>query len=510
MNNWKEDDWINDSCKKTEIPEAYKEDFHSRLDLSKYNDKGKFKASYAKKDPLVFARYVLGINSKNVGFEIRPYQGYFIDQVLENKRVALVKSRQIGMSTTLGIFALWLALYNKLPVGLHNSTNIGLISKDDDSSKSLMRKYVKGFLPGADRWMKEVTGGATDFISRRVGKINNTSQIEFDKTVMNKQNGSMINCYPPTEKAVGETLSALFIDEAALLNNPNPKEWLASILPTVSSNGLVVLSSTPRNASGLFYEAIDPFEKRKIHNYKRLFYPFTINKNDEEYMQRVYNSFRNMDKREFAREYECNFITSGDNFFSPILVDRAMDDRVRDSYDFKGEVVAGIDFGWTDSRTVVTLTWKDPSDDIIKLIHIKRFDSKTVGDSVFNHLEFLENTYNIVSYVVDDCTQGKDFVDKLKKKGKSVIEFDFHTHKGDKISTYIKFKSKMNNGFIKFPENRILIREMKELLSEETRIGKPSIHKPRRGSDDIIDSFVMSTFPFLNENNAEEYDSMLF
>lgn len=484
--------------RRTEISEEFLRDFYDRISLKK--TKGKFKIALAKEDPSVFAIYMLGMRDDKL---IRPYQDYFFQSVIKHKKVLVVKARQIGMSTAIGIFALWAALFNKFPAGIHNITSIGIISKSDDSARKLLSQYVLQLLYSGQAYLSRQLGDTwSSYYTGLISRVN-SEMVSFAKTITGAKNGSYIKSYPPTEKVRGETFSLVFIDEAAFLNNPSPKDFFyTTILPTVSTTGgRIVLVSTPNGVDDFFYELADPFDKYDTHEFYRIFYPYTVN-DDEKYKSFVEYQRKQIDSSYFAQEFECDFVSSGSNFFSAILVDRAADDRVKESYDGVSTVSVGVDLGWNESRTVVTVTWKDPSDGIIKLLEYKKFDKHTPSEKVVLYLDFLKSIYKIAVVVVDNCIQAKDFINELNKRGYYVKEFDFHTLKGDKIPAYIKFRSLMNSGLIKFPKYSELIREMKELLQEETSMGMPSIHKPRRGSDDIIDSFVMSASVWFDSENS--------
>lgn len=500
--NFEKGDWIHYGLKQTEISETYIKDFYDRLSLKKYTSDGKFKVDYARRDWLVFATYMCGMTGDT---QIKLYQAYLIDAILENKRVAVVKARQLGMSTILGIFSLWAALFNVKPVGIDKTTVVGIISKDDDSAKALLRKYIRGSWRMFKDRMRSL-GWDDNIFQSIIGDLDNASQLSFSRTIGGGKNGSIICSYPPTEKAVGESFSFLIIDEAALLKNPNPDEWIAALLPTMAkTNGHICYSSTPRGASGFYYDAIDPFDKKQDHNFERLFFPYIINKDDEGYMRQVYEDFMfNMDYTMFRREYCCDFVLSGSNFFNPIKVDEAIDEFVADNY--KGQPVSiAIDFGWNESRTVVTVVFKDDVDDALKLIEYKRFDAHTNSSTVINYIKHLKTLYNIVNMTADNCIQGKDFFDLTAKEGWIVREFDFHTQKGDKIPTYTKFRNMLHTGYVRIPKDQLLLKELKELMIEETQSGLPSIHKPRGGSDDIVDSLIMACSIYLIDENSQIY-----
>lgn len=486
-------EWIPE-LRKTEIPQDYIDDFYKRISLKKYSNDGKFKMAYAEKDWLVFATYMCGMTGDT---QVKIHQAYVMDMFLKYKRLVIVKARQLGISTITSVVLLWAALNNIKPVGIEKVTTIGIISKDDSSAKSLLRKYVRGAMRMLDDRMTKL--GFHNYVESLLGSINNAYEIQFKKTLSGAKNGSIIMSYPPTEKAVGESFSFLFIDETAPLieNHPAPDDWIKAILPTlVRTGGHLCYSSTPRGAAGFYYEAVDPFEKSEYHEFKRVFLPFTVDP-DEDYRKQVFMDYKNWDNSKWRREYCCDFEISGSNFFNPVTVSQNADDNVKNSYDFNTPVTLGVDFGWSNSRTVVTVTWRDPTDEIIKLIEYKRFPEHTTSESLINYIEYLFTVYKVELIVADNCVQGKDFISEAIRRGWLIKEFDFHSHK-DKIPAYTKFKMLLNKGLIKYPKDQLLLREMKELLYEETKIGIPSIHKPRTGSDDVIDSFVMSASPYLD------------
>lgn len=478
--------------RKTEIPKEYIDEFYDRLALKKTN--GKFYMALARKDPSVFATYVIGMQGDSL---IRPYQDYFFNAILNHQRVAVVKARQIGMSTAVAIFALWAALFNKFPSGVTANTKIGIISRGEDAAKKLLNQYIYGLINQAELHLNKVAGWV-DIIQQLISQ-KNSEMIVFSKTLTGAKNGSYIKSLPPTDKVRGLDLDIVFVDEAAFLNNPDPDNFIKTVvLPTVAATGgKVVMLSTPNGVGNFFYEIVDPFDKYDEHEYFRLFYPYTINQ-DEKYLKMVEEQRRLMHPNEFAQEYECDFVLSGSNFFNVEVIDKAIDDRVKDQYRQGQPVVLGIDLGWHNSLTVITVVYKDPADGIIKLIDWKRFEQHTTNDVVLKYIDYLKTIYNIGTIVVDNCIQAKDFINELQKAGYYVKEFDFHK---EKIPAYVRFKQLLNLGAIKFPKYDVLIREMKELIKEETSMGVPSLHKPKNGTDDVIDSFVMAVSAISDDSN---------
>jgi len=480
--------------KATVIPEEYVDDFYDRIALKHTN--GKFKLSFARDDPSIFATYMLGMQGDSL---VRPYQDYFFKAINEHPRVAVVKARQLGMSTAVAIYTLWAAIFNKFPSGVAKNTKIGIISRGDDAAKKLLNQYIYSLVNQLNINMRKIND---KFDVSQLVELKNKEMIVFSKNLYGLTvNGSYIKSLPPTDKVRGLDLDLVIVDEAAFLNNPDPNNFIkTAVLPTVAATGgRVVMLSTPNGVGNFFYDIIDPFEKREEHSYYRLVYHYTIN-NDEKYLKMVEEQKKIMSPSEFAQEYECDFVMSGSNFFDFNAIEKAIDDRVKDQYRKGSPVVLGVDLGWQNSLSVVVVVYKDPADGIIKLIDWKRFEPHTTGDTVKKYIDYLSEIYEIGTVVIDNCIQAKDFINEMSKDGYYVKEFDFHK---EKVPSYVRFKQLMNLGVLKFPNYDVLIKEMKELIKEETSIGVPSIHKPKNGSDDVIDAFVMAVSALSDDEEGD-------
>ncbi len=92
--------------------------------------------------------------------------------------------------------------------------------------------------------------------------------------------------------------------------------------------------------------------------------------------------------------------------------------------------------------------------------------------------------------ITHNCPAASFFIQQAKKKSLSLHLMSF---KRDKQSKYFLFRSKMYKGNIQFYPHRRLESEMKSLTAVEQQIGT-KITKPKGGSDDVIDSFLMSVY----------------
>lgn len=449
---------------------------------------GIFKVKYARENPTLMAYYMLGL---------KPYiyQDLFFHQILNYDRLLIVKARQLGFSTSLAMFSLWACFYNKFPSGIKKNTKIGLISKDDDASKGLLLT-IRDMIHMGDKWMSTVLKGRKEwtntFFSSRLAEPNNSDTITFS-------NGSVIKSLPPTKKVRSKSFDVVFVDEAAFLGAEDPEKFFHEVIePTVvATHGKIVVLSTPNGQAGFFYKLADPENIQKSHPYKRFFYHYTVS-SDPNYLEFVRMQRQSMDISNWNQEYCCDFTSSSKNFFIPQKVEEAVDEVINQT-DFSGrDVVVGIDFGMTHSRTVVSVVLKD-SDGLIKVIEVHRFESGEDVNKVLPLVENIRKRYNVVKIVADDCPQGNAIINKMISLGWNVFPFNFTSLKN---ATYVAFRSFLNNGKVKILKNDDLIREMHELRQEETKQAKLSIHKPNGGTDDVIDSVIMAAKPFLDDQES--------
>jgi len=460
-----------------------KEDYFSQFALPD----GRFKMPFARESPTRFSYFML--NTKP-----RPHQHHFFNNILDTDRLLVVKARQLGFTTAIAMFALWAAFFNKYKSGVNKNTKIGIISKEDDAAKKVLLQ-VRDLIRIGDGWMSMLLKGkpswSQTFFSGMLKEPNTTEVITF-------KNGSFIKSFPPTSKVRGNSFDIVFVDEAAFLRCEDPNGFYYKVIEptTVDTNGKIIILSTPNGQSGFFYDLADPFNQQSTHDFRRLFYHYSVS-HDENYLRFIEKQKRIMDTADFEQEYCCSFNSSKKNFFIPQKVDEAIHPEL-DQSDWSGyEFVAGIDFGMTNSRTVISLATK--KDDKICVPYVFRFNASADVNLVVPKLESLKRSgWNIVKVVADDCPQGNAIISQLEKSGWYVEKFNF---KRDKNKYYVSFRSFLNDGLIWILKHEILTKEMHELRQEETKQANLRIHKPNAGTDDCIDSVVMACSQYLDDKS---------
>lgn len=181
------------------------------------------------KDPVYFIRNYVKIQHPTRGsvpFELYDYQLEMIDAVHNHKDTILLCSRQLGKTTVVSMYILWMTTFQEDVVAI-------IASKAMSHATEIMSriKYAYEELPD---WLK---AGC---------KFYNRTSIEFD-------NGSKIKSEATTEKTGrGSSPTIVFLDEIAFISKRIQDELWASLAPALSTGGKFVLTSTPNGDDELY------------------------------------------------------------------------------------------------------------------------------------------------------------------------------------------------------------------------------------------------------------------
>lgn len=223
---------------------------------------------------------------------LRPAQLAILDTWMNERYSIVLKARQIGWSTLVALYSLWLAFFwpDKLII---------MLSKGDREAMKLLQKstYAYEHLPA---WMK-LRG------PRRTTK--NLKKITFD-------NASVIESLPSKEDpARSSTASLVIVDEWAFLDNP--EEAWASIEPIADVGGRVIGLSTA-NGWGNFFHTMWVKAKTGASQFKPMFFPWSANDDrDEAWLQAKFDNAPQqwLVHQEYPTTEDEAFIKSGNPVF---------------------------------------------------------------------------------------------------------------------------------------------------------------------------------------------------
>lgn len=240
-----------------------------------------------------------------INFNIFPAQTNCIYEFLKHRFNIILKSRQIGISTVVAGYAFW-----KLIFFPHQE--IRVVATKNETAQVII-KMVYTMLQNCDK---------------RILSILNSNPISDLKHTIELSNGSRMQSFGQgkgenPDTGVGQALSLLIIDEAALIRNMD--DIWTSIYPTLSQGGDCIALSTPRgnNKKNWFYnqysraeskdymEGEIPFNPIKLmwwENLDRISPPETPLELDSNVVGGKSNSwsratFANIDTKKIAQEY---------------------------------------------------------------------------------------------------------------------------------------------------------------------------------------------------------------
>jgi hypothetical protein len=166
-----------------------------------------------------------------------------------HNRVIFNTSRQIGKSTLMTIYALWLANFN--PDQL-----IIILAHKQTMAKEIFGR-IKLAYTELPNWIKEPVDGEWNDMSAKF------------------TNGSRIVASPTSENAIrGQSASCLILDEFAFVEESIAKPFWAAVTPTLiaAPNAKLFVSSTPNGTDNVFYDLVQRAEEgRNNFQVERLF-----------------------------------------------------------------------------------------------------------------------------------------------------------------------------------------------------------------------------------------------
>ena len=224
-----------------------------------------------------------------IPFHLYPYQEDTLEDFLKHDRSIVLKSRQLGISTLIAAYSLWLILF-------HNDKNVLVVAIDQNTSKNLVTK-VRVMFDNLPSWLK----------------MNCT---ESNKLSMRLSNGSQIKAVASTgTSGRSEALSLVIIDEAAFVDGA--EELWASLQQTLSTGGKGIILSTP-NGTGNFFHKIWIKAESGENKFKTIRLPWQVHpERDQEWRDR---QDAELGARLAAQECDCDFSSSGNTVVDPVLI----------------------------------------------------------------------------------------------------------------------------------------------------------------------------------------------
>ncbi|WWT39304.1 large terminase protein [Microcystis phage Mel-JY01] len=254
-----------------------------------------FKKEYIRcaADPVYFMRKYVKIQHPKKGklpFNLYDFQANTLKAFNKNRYNVVVKSRQMGISTLIAGYSLWLMLF-------HTDQNILVIAIKQETAKNLVLKVrvMNDLLPP---WLK-------------------TDVIEDNKLSVRFKNGSQIKAVSSaTESARSEALSLLVIDEAGFIDNID--DIWAAAQQTLATGGSAIINSTP-NGVGNFFHKKCMEAKSGMSPFNLISLPWNLHPEKDQKWRDEQDVL--MGKKIAAQECDCNFLSSGNSVVDAEVID---------------------------------------------------------------------------------------------------------------------------------------------------------------------------------------------
>lgn len=398
-----------------------------------------------RENPSLFVEEILGVSPFD-------YQADFMDHPSDRK--VFVSGRQVGKSRTCA----WIGLHYAVT---HPGETV-LITADALRQSSELFSQVRTEMGNAG-------------ISDDVWGVDRDTQtaVEFD-------NGSRILCLPTGRngnKIRGYTADMVIIDECAFVDDAIIEDVIEPMMFT--TNGELILASTPWGTSGYFYE------KATHPDWHSTWDPenggITSEQNpliDEEDIEQFREG---KTSAQLKREVLGEFVDNASTFFPPDLIKDCMDPEVEQE---SKEVYMGADLAAGGADETV-LVMSDKHGNVFK---IESYDISLMESA--NRIRNLDRHYDFETIVVDRTGIGEGAVEMLSQElGPRKIQ-DEYLSTQKKQSIYQTLKAEMEQGRVKFARNETLRTQLEDIVPNQTKTGNLSLHA-EEGHDDYPDALAL-------------------
>lgn len=258
--------------------------------------KDRIKAEFIRcgQDPAYFIKKYVMIQHPMRGripFDLFVFQEKVLNLFDPHQYLIINKSRQLGISTLVGAYALWLMMY-------HTDKNILIVATKQDTAKNMVTKISFAYenLPS---WMKKLI--PTEFDNKLSMRFTNGSQIKAVSAA--------------TDAGRSEAASLLVLDEAAFIDNI--ETIFTAAQQTLATGGKCIAISTPNGTGNWFHKEFTKGETGE-GKFVSVRLPWTIHPERNEHWRKEQDQI--LGARQAAQECDCDFTTSGATVIEPEII----------------------------------------------------------------------------------------------------------------------------------------------------------------------------------------------
>lgn len=413
------------------------------------------------RDPVYFARKYVKIKHPKRGqipFNLYDYQEELMRSYLNERYNIVLSARQTGKTETSCAFILWFAIF-------HDTKNILIVSNKSANAMEMISKIQNAYEELPD-WLKP---GILD-----------TSWNKHECAFDNKSRIMATTTAPDSGR--GFAISLLYCDEFAFVRPHIQAEFWDSVLPTLSTGGNCIISSTPNGDTNLFAQLWRGAE-HGTNEFHHTFIPWDAAPGRDQKFKETQIGL--LGERKWRQEYECEFLSSDATLIDTYIISQ-MEKKVHDTkpafmiqdqpflkpIDRTCSYIIGVDpaTGSGEDYTVIEV-FEFPS-----MIQVMEYRNNTMSpakiyERLKNVIKFImsfgatvyfsiENNgvgQGMISlYEVDEDQPGATFISEDKKLGLT-------TTAPSKMRSCIKLKELFERGVLTV-YSKILLRELKNYV----------------------------------------------
>jgi len=449
-------------------------------------------------DPVYFMKKYYMIQHPQRGrqlFDLYPFQEKVLKLFQKYPDSVINKSRQLGISTLVSAYSLWLMIFNK-------DKNILVIATKQDTAKNMVTK-VRFAYDSLPVWLK-------------IG----TTAIENNRLSLRLANGSQIKAVSAAgDSGRSEAVSLLVIDEAAFIDKI--EEIYTAAKMTLATGGGCIALSTPNGVGNWFHKTYTEAQKQD-NNFIPISLPWTVHPERDQSWRDKQDI--DLGKRNAAQECDCSFLSSGNTVIEPDILTWYEKNMIVDPLEKRGYDRAYWIWEYPDPQKyyvlVADVARGDGSDfsafhviDIDTMTQVAEYKSQIGTREYANVLVAAATEYNQALLVVENANIGWDVVQSILESGYSNMYYSMRSEGNSDFTTYLNKHERSDGlvpGFTTSQKSRPnVIEKMRDVIEnkvatiksvrllEELRvfIWKNNKQQAMNGyNDDLVMSFAISMY----------------
>lgn len=233
---------------------------------------------------------IINVDHGLMNFEMYDFQEEIANTVHNNRFSILKLPRQVGKTTTIGSYLMWVAIF-------HKDQNIAILANKGETAKEIILRIQKSY-ENLPLWLQQGVK-------------------EWNKHSIVLENGSrMLATSTGSSAGRGQSFNIVMLDEFAFVPRNIAEDFITSIYPVISSGTKtkIIMVSTP-NGMNLFYKYwTDAVNKQNLYAPYEAHWS-QVPGRDEKWKQ---ETIANTSEEQFEQEFECRFKGGSNTLISPV------------------------------------------------------------------------------------------------------------------------------------------------------------------------------------------------